>query len=86
MPGVAAVPPAPSYQYHVGVQGQTYGPFGIDQLRQMLAEGRITPATIAWREGWPGWLSLQQSPELQPLLGHAAPTGMPAMPPMPPMP
>ncbi|MBS7349401.1 MAG: DUF4339 domain-containing protein [Comamonas sp.] len=81
--GAGAVPPAPSYQYHIGVQGQTYGPFGIAQLRQMLAEGRIDPTTIAWREGWPSWLSLQQSPELQPLLGNATATA--ALPPMPPL-
>ena len=83
--GAGAVPPAPSYQYHIGVQGQTYGPFGIAQLRQMLAEGRIDPTTIAWREGWPSWLSLQQSPELQPLLGNATATATAALPPMPPL-
>lgn len=80
-------PPQPAYQYHIAVQNQPYGPFDLAQLRQMLAEGRITADTPTWREGWPSWTALQQHSELQSLLISAPSLTMPPLPPaMPPLP
>ena len=81
MPGMPPVQAAqPAYQYHIAVQNQTYGPFDLSQLRQMLAEGRINLQTLAWREGWPNWTALQQHPELQSLAAPAASSTPPPLP------
>lgn len=42
-------------QYHVGRQGQTYGPYPEEDVRRMLAEGRLLPTDLCWTEGMPGW-------------------------------
>jgi hypothetical protein len=35
--------------------GGQYGPAGRDVMRAWLAEGRITPDSQVWREGWRDW-------------------------------
>ena len=35
--------------------GGQYGPAGRDVMRTWLAEGRITPDSQVWREGWRDW-------------------------------
>ena len=41
--------------YHYSVNGQQMGPVSEDQLRQMLAAGTITSATLVWKEGMADW-------------------------------
>lgn len=35
--------------------GGQYGPARGDLLRQWVNEGRVTPQSLVWREGWPDW-------------------------------
>ena len=71
-------PPLVEHQYHIGVNGQQYGPFGMQQLGQMLQTAQIAAAgTKVWRQGLAGWVEMTQLAELAPLLAPAAP----AMPP-----
>jgi hypothetical protein len=35
--------------------GGQYGPAGREIMRGWLAEGRITPTSLVWREGWREW-------------------------------
>lgn len=57
----AAPPPAPpappgvGTAYHVAAGGQTTGPFTIAQLADMASRGTITPSTMLWTAGMPGW-------------------------------
>ena len=46
--------------YYVTHEGTQYGPFPLEQLRQMLAEGRIVPQDLAWIEGSAEWVPLSQ--------------------------
>jgi hypothetical protein len=59
IPGMAAPgmapPPPPVVQYNVAVNGQTTGPFTLDQLRQMAAQGQFTPQSQVWKQGMAGW-------------------------------
>lgn len=48
----------------VGADGRTYGPAGLDQLRQWLAQGRIEARTPVYVEGATAWTTLAQLPEL----------------------
>jgi len=56
-------------QWHVGRDGRVEGPFSPDQMRQMVAEGRIVPTDLVWKEGMAGWLPATQVPGLIPSAG-----------------
>jgi hypothetical protein len=35
--------------------GNQYGPAAGDVFREWIAEGRVTPESLVWREGWDEW-------------------------------
>jgi hypothetical protein len=41
--------------YHVGRNGQQTGPFSIEQLKTMAANGELLPTDLVWKEGMAGW-------------------------------
>jgi hypothetical protein len=41
--------------WHVAAGGQTRGPFGLAQVRQMIAEGALTRDSHVWTAGQDGW-------------------------------
>ncbi len=67
-PAPGAVPPPlmqqPKYQYHVAIQGQTYGPYSHEQLMNMLQSKQIDMSSLVWREGLASWIAVAQCPEL----------------------
>lgn len=78
VPPILVPPPLAGHQYHVGINGQACGPYGVQQLGQMLHSGQIAVAgTKVWRQGLDGWVELSQFAELAALLAPPAP----AMPP-----
>ncbi len=50
--------------WYYGENGQQQGPFDDVAIRQAISEGKLTPYTMVWREGMPGWMPLLQVPEL----------------------
>ncbi len=48
----------------VGADGKTYGPVGLDQIRQWLAQGRVESRTPVYLDGAHNWITLAQLPEL----------------------
>jgi hypothetical protein len=96
LPPVAAVPPPlspmvppplvpaqPAFQYHLGINGQQYGPYTAQQIGQMVQQNQVAPAaTKVWREGLQGWADLHQFAELAPALVPPAPPPLsPSLPP-----
>lgn len=78
-PPLVPPPMAIEHQYHLGINGQQYGPYTASQLVMMHAAGQIALAgTKVWRIGLPAWTELAFVPELAPLF---AGPGM-AMPPL----
>lgn len=53
-----------SAQWRIAVQGEQRGPFTLEQLRQMTAEGRLAADTLVWRPGMANWAPLTSVPEL----------------------
>ncbi|ETX08931.1 SPFH domain-containing protein [Candidatus Entotheonella palauensis] len=54
----ATVPPIPgqgSTQWHVAVNGQPTGPFSLLQLREAVASGQLTGASLVWSPGMATW-------------------------------
>ena len=72
-------PPPPVVQYFAVVNGGQQGPFGMQQLSQMVAQKTITPETMVWKNGMANWSAANSVPELAGLF-------MPATPPPPPPP
>lgn len=50
--------------WHVAVDGKTTGPFTTRQIKEGLASGTFTPATLVWREGMAEWLPVKSVAEL----------------------
>lgn len=57
--------------YYVAVNGQTTGPFTIPQLKSLP----VTPETLVWHQGAPGWIQAQQVEELASLFAPAVDEG-----------
>jgi hypothetical protein len=68
--------------------GGQYGPARANIMRQWINEGRVTPDSLVWREGWPDWKlagetftnlppaavgpAIPGAPMVQPSASHAA--------------
>jgi hypothetical protein len=50
-------------QWYVELNGTQQGPFGLQTVVGMLQSGQLTPDSLAWREGMPGWQALKNIPE-----------------------
>lgn len=74
----APPPPPPMPSWHVAVNGQTQGPFSVQQIMSGIAAGEVTPETMVWANGMPGWAAAGQVPQLS--------GGFAAVPPPPPPP
>lgn len=71
--GVTPPPIPPQAMYHVAINGQQQGPFPVAQLQQMAQQGQLTPDTLVWTAGMPGWASANTVAELVPLFGATPP-------------
>ena len=74
-------PPPPQVQYNISVNGQQSGPFGWQQLQQMVQSGQITKDTYVWKQGMANWELAGNVQELSSLFG-----AVPPPPPPPPAP
>lgn len=53
-PGATAPPPPPA-AWHLAENGKTEGPFGLAQLQEFIASGRLKPTTMVWCAGMAQW-------------------------------
>ncbi len=74
-----AAPAGPAAVWYLALNGQTAGPFTLQQLAQAAASGTLTPATPVWTAGMPNWAPAAQVPAVASLL-----TAPPPPPPPPP--
>jgi uncharacterized RDD family membrane protein YckC/Tfp pilus assembly major pilin PilA len=67
-------------QIHINRDGQNFGPYSLDEVRQYVASGNIVLTDLAWYEGAPGWVPLGQVPGVGPAArpAAAAPVAAPA--------
>ena len=73
-------PPPPTIAYSVSVNGQTAGPFNLQQLQQMAQNGQLTQNTHVWKQGMAGWEVAGNVQELASLFGSVPPPPPPPMP------
>lgn len=72
-------PPPPTIAYSVSVNGQTAGPFNLQQLQQMVQNGQLTPNTHVWKQGMAAWEIAGNVQELSNLFGAVPPPPPPAV-------
>ncbi len=73
-----ATPPAPpplpaGPAFHVAEAGAAAGPFPLAELEARARDGRLTAATLVWRDGMAGWQPAGEVAELRPLLPATPP-------------
>jgi hypothetical protein len=66
-------PPPPQIQYNVSLNGQTAGPFNMQQLQQMVQSGQLTTNTHVWKQGMTNWELAGNVQELTALFGAVPP-------------
>lgn len=74
-----APPPLPG-AFHVAVNGQQTGPFGMAELQAQMAAGRLTRESLVWSPGMAAWTPAGQVAALAALFA-AAPPPVPPVPP-----
>lgn len=74
----AAPPPPPSAAWHVALNGQTLGPYTPQQIAQGIGAGQVTPTTMVWTAGMPGWVAANQVPQLSTYFSAPTPPPPPA--------
>lgn len=47
-------------QYYISRAGATYGPYPEEEVRRLLAEGRVLPTDYCWTEGMADWQTVEQ--------------------------
>ena len=78
--GQMAPPPIPNVStYYLAVNGQQQGPFNMQQLQQLAAQGQFTQNTQVWKQGMAGWAAASTVQELSQVFGAVPPPPPPAM-------
>ncbi len=49
-----------SQQVFIAVNGNQQGPYTLEQVAQMLAQGNLPPGTLCWHEGLTQWTPVEQ--------------------------
>jgi len=76
--GVAASPPPiVSSMWHVAVNGQSQGPYAIEQVASAIAAGQVTKSTLVWTAGMANWAAAGTVPQLAGSFGPPAPPPVP---------
>lgn len=60
-------------QWHAAIDHKPAGPMSVTELKEHMVAGRVTAASLVWRDGFTDWVELKTVKELQALLGPALP-------------
>ena len=60
-------------KYYISRSGQQYGPYSMEELQSMKAQGRIDANDLAWGEGMASWTPVSQVLESAPSAAAAPP-------------
>lgn len=71
-PAPGAAPPAGA-AWHVAVNGQTSGPYSLQQMAAGAAAGQVTAETMVWTIGMDNWAAARDVPQLIGVFAQAPP-------------
>ncbi len=66
-------PPPPIISYSISVNGQTSGPFNLQQLQQMIQNNQLSQNTHVWKQGMANWEIAGNIQELSSLFSSVPP-------------
>ena len=67
------IPPIPSINYYLAVNGQQQGPFDMDAIKEKIFLEEITENTLVWKKGLKQWIHLGEMEEFQHLFDECPP-------------
>lgn len=73
-------PPIPTIQYMLAVNGQQSGPFNMEQLQMLAANGQMRQDTLVWKQGMANWEAAGNVAELSQLFSAMTPPPIPSNP------
>ena len=62
--GIGTPPPPPVSSYYVAKDGQTTGPFQMQQIQEMMLKREISDQTYVYKLGGTQWVLVRDEPEL----------------------
>lgn len=71
-------PPIVSSLWHIAVNGQSQGPYPVEQVASAIAAGQVTKSTLVWTAGMANWAAAGTVPQLASSFGPPAPPPVPA--------
>lgn len=66
-------PPPPGSAWHIAVNGQTMGPFTLQQMATGAASGEVSRDSVVWSAGMNGWAPAATVPQLANIFGATPP-------------
>ncbi len=66
-------PMPPALTFFAVVNGQQAGPYDLNTLKQMAANGSLSKETLVWRDGMANWTAAGQVPEMTQVFGATPP-------------
>ncbi|MBI1313322.1 DUF4339 domain-containing protein [bacterium] len=73
VPVGGSAPPPPQQVFHIAVNGQSQGPFNLQQVAQGVSSGQVTAATLVWTPGLDGWKAAGELPQLAAAFAQSPP-------------
>lgn len=67
------IPPPPSFSFYIAKEGNTVGPYNMEQLRNMILQKDIFEYTYVYKLGGTSWDLLKDVPELMQLMSSLLP-------------
>ncbi|TWU21673.1 SPFH domain / Band 7 family protein [Novipirellula galeiformis] len=71
--GSVPPPPPPSAAWHIAVNGETRGPFSMQQMAAGVNSGEVRADSVVWTAGMEGWKAASDVPQLAVLFSAAPP-------------
>lgn len=64
----------PEEIYYIAIDSKPAGPFRLEQLKQMIANGELTKDFLIWKQGTTNWVKASESPDVNNLFPPDIPT------------
>ena len=77
--GADEIPPIPTIDYYLAIDGKRQGPFDSDTIEQKISNGEITENTLIWKKGLKQWIKLGDMEDFQHLLDENCPPPIPTL-------
>ena len=75
----ATPPPVPIVKYYAVQDGEQAGPFTLDEIGALAADGKLDAETLVWKDGMSGWEPAGGVSELADVLGFKGESAPPPL-------